>query len=80
MNSSDFFNYSTAMLFGVLVVFVSWASYRLIKTLEKIDLLLLEIKGVTDEIDLFKSGIRMGLVTLITALVARLRLPPKGGE
>ncbi len=75
MVSGEVFNYVAAFSFALLAVFVSWACYRLVQTLEKVDGILNEVKGVTADIEIFKNGLKMGLVTLISALVAKLRAP-----
>jgi hypothetical protein len=83
MLSSDFFFYIVGIAFAVLVGFMSWTCYRTVKTLDKIDNIIADIKGVTADIDIFRSGLKMGLSTLISAVVARLRLPAdksKGGD
>lgn len=75
MASADVFYYVVALSFAILAVFLSWACYRTVRTLEKVDGILDEIKGMANEIEIFRSGIKIGLVSLISALVARLRVP-----
>jgi len=75
--SADVFNYVVTLAFVVLAGFLSWASYRLVKTLERLDLILADIKGALDEIEGFKSGLKMGIVSLISALVGRIKTPAK---
>lgn len=53
-----------------------YLAVRVTKTLNKVDHILEEVKGVTDEIDIFKQGLKMGLVTLISSLVGRLTAKP----
>jgi uncharacterized protein YoxC len=71
------FNWLVSMSFVVLAGGLIFIAVRLTTTLNKIDHILAEVKGVTDEIEIFKKGIKMGLVTLISGLVSRISTKPQ---
>jgi uncharacterized protein YoxC len=66
-----------AFSFVALASGMIYLAVRLTKTLNKVDHILAEVKEVTDEIDIFKKGLKMGLMTLITSLVGKLTSKPK---
>jgi len=66
-----------AFSFVALAGGMIYLAVRLTKTLNKVDHILAEVKEVTDEIDIFKKGLKMGLMTLITSLVGKLTSKPK---
>jgi hypothetical protein len=76
MNGLVWFYIIVAMSFVVLAGGMIYLAVRLTKTLNKVDFILAEVKGVTDEIDIFKKGLKMGLMTLITSLVGKLTSKP----
>jgi len=68
------FYFVAAVSIAVITVFVCWACYRLVKTLTGADKIIKEINGVVEQIEIFKGGLKIGLITLVTALVEKLSL------
>jgi hypothetical protein len=76
MSSVDVFYLVVSICFVALASGMVYLAVRVTQTLNKVDHILAEVKGVTDEIDIFKKGLKMGLVTLISGLVGRLTTKP----
>jgi hypothetical protein len=74
--SNEIFNYVVSLCFIVIAGCTVYMAVRLTATITRINHILDEIKGVTDEIEIFKQGIKMGLVQLITSLVSRINNRP----
>jgi len=57
------FYFVAAVSIAVITVFVCWACYRLVKTLTGADKIIKEINGVVEQIEIFKGGLKMSLVS-----------------
>lgn len=81
MNLQDFLYLSLAVGFLILVGFISFAAYRLGKTLESIKEVVDNAEDITHDVKAIKNQIKSGLITtLVTALnLTTAILKRKGG-
>lgn len=82
MNLQDFLYLSLAVGFLILVGFLSFAAYRLGKTLESIKEVVDSTEDITHDVKAVKNQIKSGLITiLMTALnLTTAILKKKGGD
>jgi hypothetical protein len=66
--STDVLHYVASICLIVITIFVSWAGYRAIKILNKVDYILLGVTELTDEVKNIKNGVKMSLASLISGL------------
>ncbi len=69
MSIQDFLFLSLAFGFIVLVVFISFATYRLAQTLESLKLLIDNVDDTAKDINIIKNKIKLGALTTAGALL-----------
>ena len=66
MDSTNFLNYSIAVGFLVLVVFISYAFYNLAKSLKEATAILSKVDSITKDVESLKDVVKSGILYLVS--------------